>query len=183
MTSLIVQMSCALLSWFAFESCEVNPKSHAAPVANTGNLGRVTGLAIPRFVSLKSSAARLRIGPSTDYPIIWLYVTPGLPLEVVEESGNWRMVRDADGATGWMSAALLSGQRMAMVGNWLETNTALRTAPAAAASERAQLQGGVLVRLDHCDGAWCEVTIRRHGLVGYVRQVDLWGVYRNELVG
>lgn len=183
MASLIVQMSCALLSWLAFESCEGSGKSVAEPLADARSVGRATGLAIPRFVSLKSGAARLRIGPSTDYPIIWLYVTPGLPLEVMEESGNWRMVRDADGATGWMSAALLSGQRMATVGSWLETNAALRTAPATAASERARLQGGVLVRLDRCDGTWCEVTVRRHGLVGYVRQVDLWGVYRNEVIG
>ncbi|WP_457587742.1 SH3 domain-containing protein [Ensifer canadensis] len=183
MASMIVQMSCALLSWLALENCEGSRKNLPAPVADPRSVGRVTGLAIPRFVSLKSGAARLRIGPSTDYPIIWLYVTPGLPLEVVEESGNWRMVRDADGTTGWMSAALLSGQRTATVGSWLQTNTALRTARAPAASERARLQGGVLVRLDHCDGTWCEVTIRRHGLAGYVRQVDLWGVYRNEVVG
>ncbi|MGF6175860.1 SH3 domain-containing protein [Ensifer sp. 4252] len=182
MTSLIAQMSCALLSWLASETCEVDRKSLAAPVASAGRVGRVTGLAIPRFVSLKSSAARLRIGPSTDYPIIWLYVTPGLPLEVVEETGNWRMVRDADGAIGWMSAALLSGQRMATVGNWLGSNTALRTAPATAAPERASLQSGVLLKLVHCDGTWCEVTVRRHGLSGYVRQVDLWGAYRNEVV-
>jgi SH3-like domain-containing protein len=102
---------------------------------------------------------------------------------VVEESGNWRMIRDADGAIGWMSAALLSGQRMATVGNWQDSNAALRSAPAATATERASLQGGVLLRLDRCDGTWCEVTVRRHGLIGYVRQVDLWGVYCNEVAG
>ncbi|CAN7627826.1 MULTISPECIES: SH3 domain-containing protein [Ensifer] len=102
---------------------------------------------------------------------------------VVEESGNWRMIRDADGAIGWMSAALLSGQRMATVGNWLDSNAALRSAPAATATERASLQGGVLLRLDRCDGTWCEVMVRRHGLIGYVRRVDLWCVYRNEVVG
>jgi hypothetical protein len=67
--------------------------------------------------------------------------------------------------------------------NWLDSNAALRSAPAATATERASLQGGVLLRLDRCDGTWCEVTVRRHGLIGYVRQVDLWGVYRNEVVG
>lgn len=183
MASLIAELSCALFSWLAPEFCEAGQKAPMVPVASSRGVGRVTGLAIPRFVSLKGNAARLRVGPSSDYPILWLYVTAGLPLEVVEESGNWRMVRDADGAIGWMSAALLSGQRTAVVGNWLAANTPLRSAPAATAPERASLQSGVLVRLRHCDGSWCEVTLKRHGLGGYVRQVDLWGVYRNEVVG
>lgn len=182
MASVFAELSCLLLSLVAAEGCRAEQKAPMMPTANPASIGRVSGLAIPRFVSLKSSAARLRIGPSTDYPIIWLYVTTGLPLEVVEEYGNWRMVRDAEGATGWMSAALLSGRRMAVVGNWLGNTAALKAAPAEKAPERAILQGGVLLRLDHCDGTWCEVTVRRHGLIGYVRQVDLWGVYRNEIV-
>lgn len=183
MASLIADLSCVLFTWMAPEICSVARTPPMAPAASTRNVGRVSGLAIPRFVSLKNNAARLRVGPSTDYPILWLYVTAGLPLEIVDETDNWRMVRDADGATGWMSAALLSGQRTAIVGNWLASNTPLRSAPSTTAPERASLQSGVLVRLKHCDGNWCEVTVRRHGIGGYVRQVDLWGVYRNEVVG
>lgn len=182
MASLIAELSCVLLSWLTPEICDEDRKATLRPAASIRSVGRVTGLAIPRFVSLKSSAARLRVGPSTDYPITWLYVTAGLPLEIVAESDNWRMVRDADGAVGWMSAALLAGQRTAIVGHWLAANTPLRSAPSATAPERASLQSGVLVRLRHCDGSWCEVTIRQHGIGGYVRQVDLWGVYRNEVV-
>ena len=37
--------------------------------------GPVTGLEIPRFVSLKSDDVNLRIGPSTNYPIMQKYIS------------------------------------------------------------------------------------------------------------
>jgi SH3-like domain-containing protein len=69
--------------------------------------GRVTGLKLPRFVSLKSETARMRVGPSTDYTVRFVYMVAGLPLELIDEWGNWRLVRDHDGSSGWMHAALL----------------------------------------------------------------------------
>ena len=36
--------------------------------------GSVTGLEIPRFVSLKSSDVNIRVGPSVNYPIKLKYV-------------------------------------------------------------------------------------------------------------
>ena len=36
---------------------------------NAQNIGKVTGFPIPRFVSLKSDIANLRIGSSKDFPI------------------------------------------------------------------------------------------------------------------
>lgn len=151
--------------------------------AQTGEAGRQTGLPVPRFVSLKSSRARMRIGPSTDYKTAFIYKARGLPLEIIEEYGNWRQVRDSDGVTGWMHRSLLSGRRTAIVGPWIKDPVALRSQPAATGSIYVRLTGRVRLGVRHCDGAWCSVDVKGHHLTGFVRQSALWGIYPGETVG
>ena len=85
--------------------------------------GAVTGLAIPRFVSLKASEVNARAGPGAEYQIAWVYKRAGLPVEVLAEFENWRQVRDSDGVTGWVAAPLLSARRTAMVAPWIKERT------------------------------------------------------------
>ncbi|OHV84416.1 SH3 domain-containing protein [Rhizobium sp. LCM 4573] len=144
--------------------------------------GRETGFPVPRFVSLKAQTARMRIGPSTDYATSWVYSVRGLPLEITEEYGNWRRVRDQDGVTGWMYAPLLSGRRTAVVGPWLDQPVALRSAPSAKARIVARLSPRVLLDLEHCNGNWCEVSLTTRRMSGFVEQDNLWGVYPREVI-
>ncbi|MCP5118245.1 MAG: hypothetical protein GY953_46110, partial [bacterium] len=80
--------------------------SNAAPAEAAGASPGVeigpSGLPVPRFVSLKSSRVNVRVGPGESYGIAWVFVKPGLPIEVVQEYDNWRRIRDADGAMGWV---------------------------------------------------------------------------------
>jgi SH3-like domain-containing protein len=78
-----------------------------------------SGLPLPRFVTLKSKRVNLRVGPSNDYAVAWLYLKAGLPVEIIQEYDNWRQVRDADGTEGWVSEALLSGNRAAIAAPWM----------------------------------------------------------------
>ncbi|WP_432444550.1 hypothetical protein [Rhizobium leguminosarum] len=52
----------------------VHSVSNAAPSAPASSTwmkkGRETGLPIPRFVSLKTTSARMRIGPAFEYAIV-----------------------------------------------------------------------------------------------------------------
>ncbi|WP_426122516.1 SH3 domain-containing protein [Pararhizobium sp. PWRC1-1] len=146
------------------------------------NTGRLTGLKLPRFVSLKSETARMRVGPSTDYPVRFVYMVAGLPMELIEEWGNWRLVRDHDGSSGWMHAALLSGQRTAIIAPWLKEGASLRHSPAQNAGITALLQPGVIVKISDCSGSWCHAAIQRPRLSGYVAQTKLWGVYPREVI-
>lgn len=153
------------------------------PAAGFGQeQGRVTGLKVPRFVSLKSDRARMRVGPSTDYPASYVYTSRGLPLEILEEWSNWRQVRDDEGTTGWMHVGLLSGRRTAVVAPWLKTDAPLRTRPSSDATVVASMQPGVLVNIGHCSGRWCRVSVMHQSARGYVNQTKLWGVYPNEVV-
>ncbi|MCM2503080.1 SH3 domain-containing protein [Aureimonas altamirensis] len=149
---------------------------------HAGALGRVTGLPLPRYVSIGGAPARMRVGPGTDYPIRWVYHHRGTPVEIIEEWGNWRRIRDADAATGWMYAPLLSGRRTAIVAPWDSDGIALHRRPATAASTIATLGPRVLLDVANCSGSWCRVSLPPGELEGHVRQSALWGVYPGERV-
>lgn len=139
-----------------------------------------SGLPIPRFVSLASGTVNVRMGPSTEHKVKWIFHKEGLPVEVVREYGNWRRVRDSDGEEGWVHQALLSGRRTALVGPWRDDNVPLRTNAKRDAPLAALLQPFVLAEVERCDGSWCAIS--GSGWRGHVEQAYLWGVYPSEQV-
>ena len=64
---------------------------------NIFNKGRVTGLDIPRFVSLKNKRTFVRRGPGKSYRIDWILEKSGLPLKIIGEHNHWRQVEDFQG--------------------------------------------------------------------------------------
>lgn len=162
------------------EASEIQSASAAGSLGAGFRSGRVTGYPVPRFVSIKSANAHMRVGPSTDYATNWVYSARGLPLEIIEEYGNWRQVRDQDGTSGWMFAPLLSGRRTAVIGPWMAKSVKLHSAPRSSASVIAELAPSVRLNIRNCDGSWCDVSLQSRGLSGYVAQTNLWGVYPHE---
>ena len=75
----------------------------------------VSGLPVPRFVSLKSDRVNVRAGPNKDQEVRWVYTRAGMPVEITAEFENWRRIRDWEGAEGWVYHSLLSGKRTAVV--------------------------------------------------------------------
>lgn len=141
-----------------------------------------SGLPLPRFVSLKSNRINLRVGPGRDYAVQWLYVKPGLPVEIVQEYDNWRRIRDADGTEGWVLQTLLSGKRSAIAAPW-GANGGGDPVPLFSRAEEhaelaARLEPGVLGKVEACDGNWCK--FEASGYDGFVRQTDIWGAYPGE---
>jgi SH3-like domain-containing protein len=144
-------------------------------------VGAVTGLPLPRYASLKTDRVNLREGPSKDHATKWVFQRAGLPVEITAEFATWRKVRDSEGAEGWVLHTLLSGRRTALVAPGKKDQTYNVTATGNAKGEVvAQLQAGVIVNIKRCDGAWCQVY--GQGYKGYIRQIDLWGVYPDEKV-
>ena len=151
-----------------------------APVAAL-EIGQVSKLPLPRYVSLKSSRVNARIGPGRDYPVTWLYLRPGLPVEVIQEFGLWRRIRDSEGAEGWVYHSLLSGERTSIAAPWLKgkaTMIDVHTSPALDAPLVARLEPGVVSKVKECGTGWCEINASDRA--GFVRQEDIWGVYPDE---
>ncbi len=140
-----------------------------------------SGLPLPRFVSLKSNKVNLRIGPGINYPVEWRYLKSGVPMEIIQEFDNWRRVRDADGAEGWINQSLLSGRRTAIAAPWQrgqDTELLLRAEPDTTSRIVAKLEPGVIGNIKACNGQWCEMEFSGHR--GWLSQTQLWGAYPGE---
>jgi len=150
-----------------------SPMAQADETSSNGvqALGTVTNLPLPRFVSMKANTGNARRGPSLTHRVDWVFKRENMPLEIIAEYGNWRRVRDIDGAGGWMHYALLSGVRTVIV---QKDYTALRTRPEPAADPNAYAEQGVVAFLGQCKRDWCEITA--DGLKGWVLKTELWGV-------
>jgi SH3-like domain-containing protein len=157
-----------------------------ATEGQSASKGSVSGLPIPRFVSLKSDEVNLRAGPGKDYPTQWVFRRAGLPVEVLQEFESWRQVRDADGVMGWVNQALLSGRRTAQVLPWeVKAGTPppkleLKEDDSERATATALVEAGVIANLQSCDSRWCYVTVETFR--GYIEQSKLWGIYPGEII-
>ena len=143
--------------------------------------GAVSGLPLPRYVSLKADKVNMHIGPAKHYETKWVYQRAGLPVEITAEFENWRRIRDSDGTEGWVYHSLLSGRRTGVVtAKSKDELIPVYERPDAKSAPMAQLQVGVLGTVKRCTTAWCRVV--GQGFDGWIPQERLWGVYPNEKV-
>src|SRR5215468_62337 len=143
----------------------------------------VSGLPIPRFVSLKADRVNVRGGPTKDHDVTWVYNRAGLPVEVTAEFENWRRIRDWEGAEGWVYHSLLSGRRTATISVAKKAKDDLVPLHETASPDSelaAKLQAGVLGTVKSCKPGWCRIAGK--GFDGWIQQERLWGVYPNEQV-
>lgn len=141
------------------------------------DVGCVTNLPLPRFVSLKGSEGNARRGPGLTHRIDWVFTRAGMPLRITAEFENWRRVEDAEGAGGWVHYSLLSGVRTVLV---TLDMAELRDAPEDASPVVAQAELGVVGRLLECNPDWCRVSFE--GTRGWVLKTALWGVKADEII-
>ncbi len=126
---------------------------------------------VPYWATIRAEEMYMRVGPSRDYKVAWVYKRPGLPLKVVRVVDGWRLVRDHEGAQGWVASSLLSPDRGAVVvGDEL---AAMRAEPSDSANLKWRLEPGVIGALGDCDDGWCEFDV--DGRRGWVRADRLWG--------
>jgi SH3-like domain-containing protein len=153
----------------------------AAEGAIERKVGTVTGLPLPRFVSLKADEVNARVGPGSDYAIAWVFRRAGLPVEIITEFENWRQVRDSEGQTGWVASTLVSRRRSAVVAPWVKDRKLFQLSSSRSGSSLvAQMEPGAIVDIVECDGEACEVYAGKEK--GWVPQKTLWGVYPGEVV-
>lgn len=148
----------------------------AAPVQadDAARIG-ASGLPVPRFGSLGPSRVFMRAGPDKSYPVIWIYIRPETPVEVVQEYGPWRKVRDIDGAEGWINGNLLTDRRTGIVRGGVRP---LYAAPRPNAPKVWRAEAGVVGRLIVCEEGWCQMSV--DGKTGWILRDQIWGAYAGE---
>jgi SH3-like domain-containing protein len=126
---------------------------------------------LPYWATLRFEKVNMRVGPSNEYPITWVYVRKGLPVKVVRIREGWRLVEDHQGEQGWIAASQLDPARGAMVVG--EGVVDLRAQPNPSSALRWRAEPGVVGRLGTCREGWCEVDVA--GRKGWISAARLWG--------
>jgi SH3-like domain-containing protein len=128
-----------------------------------------SGQTVPRYASLRYDEVNGRAGPSPDYPVRWTYERAGLPVVVIRESKDWRMIRDPMGDEVWINQSQLAAKRTAITTN----SGVIYREPRTDAAKVARFGPGAVVSLGDCGQVWCRVE--GDGRKGWVGKTDLWG--------
>ena len=145
---------------------------------SNANIGKETGLEIPRYVSLKSDDANIRVGPSKNYPIEIKYIKKNYPLKVLDEYEEWRKVEDFNRNIGWIHKSLISGIRTGIVlSNDNKNISILNTLDGNVIGE---IGNGNIVFLEKCKIDWCLVSLDDYE--GWMNKNYIWGVKEKEII-
>ena len=129
-----------------------------------------SGFCLPRYVSLKRGEVFGRSGPGRDYPIVFTYHARALPVQVVDETIDWRRICDPDGGAAWVNRQEIDGRRTLMA----RAAASLRRSPNESAAQVGTLNPRALARLVRCNADWCQVKVG--GVQGWMTVEQAWGV-------
>jgi SH3-like domain-containing protein len=126
---------------------------------------------VPYWAAMRAGEVNMRVGPSPEYRIDWVYKRRGLPVKVVRVMEGWRLIQDPDGAQGWVASRLLTPDRGAIVIG--EGLAPMRAEANESAKLKWNLEPGVIGALGKCSDGWCILNVNGHE--GWVQSQRLWG--------
>ncbi len=141
-------------------------------------IGKETGLKIPRYISLKSNDANIRVGPSKNYPIEIKYIKKNYPLKVLEEYEDWRKVEDFQKNFGWIHKSLISGNRTGIVLS--NDNKIIKLLNTLNGNVIGEIGSGNIVFLEKCKIDWCLVSFGDYR--GWIDKKNIWGIKEKEII-
>ena len=145
---------------------------------SNADIGKETRLEIPRYVSLKSNDANIRVGPSINYPIEIKYIIKNFPLKVLEEYEEWRKVEDFKKNIGWIHKSLISGNRTGIILSNDSKNIELFNT--LGGNVVGEIGKGNIVKLEKCKIEWCLVSVGNYN--GWIEKKYIWGVKKKEII-
>ncbi len=143
-------------------------------------------LPIPRFASIKSKEVNARTGPSNRYPIEWVFVKKGEPVEIFAEFEQWRRIRDKFGEGGWVHSSMLSGKRFVVIKG--DEPQLLYKKSSINSEVIARIAPEVRCELYKCLDKLCNIRcqsskgqdLKKQDFKGWILKNMLWGVYPDE---
>ena len=143
-----------------------------------GDVGKETGLEIPRYVSLKSNEANIRVGPSTNYPIAIKYIQKNYPLKILEEYDDWRKIEDLTENNGWIHKSLISGDRTAVIVS--NNDDKIKIFNTIEGKTIGNIGIGNIVSINKCKIDWCSISFNNYK--GWIHKKNIWGVEDVEII-
>ena len=130
-----------------------------------------------KYLSIRTSIANLRIGPSFAHPIAFVYEKKNMPVEVIDEFEVWRKVKDYQGDTGWVHLSQLSRKRSLLTtkdGIVLYKKSTIYSEPII---KIGKLEAVVIKK---CIPNWCLVEIQKYK--GWIQTEHVWGLENKEII-
>lgn len=130
-----------------------------------------SGKAVPRWEMLKSDKANARLAPSADSPVLFVFHQKNLPLQVISETREYRLVCDPSGRAVWLHATLLRGSNRVL--NLTSGPLSLLKAPKLDAHVWAYFKPMSMANIDTCEDGWCRLQSGKEK--GWILEDKLWG--------
>ncbi len=130
-----------------------------------------SGLPVPRWVSLKFDKVLARSGPGEDYGVVWVFHARNLPVQIVEETREWRKVCEPEGGSAWVHRRTVDGRRTLF--RAAAGDLPLRADPKAGSALGVRLRGRAIADFDRAEGDWVKLKVDGRG--GWARAGELWG--------
>jgi SH3-like domain-containing protein len=134
---------------------------------------------VPRWVSLKFDKVYARAGPGEDHRLLWVYRVRNLPVQVVQETADWRRVCDPEGGLAWVHKRTTDGRRTVM--NLKDSAVRITKDPRENGRVEGLWVGRSLGGLDRCKSGWCRIKVEDTS--GWVRQGVAWGLSEAPVCG
>ena len=122
------------------------------------------------FLSLKNDEVNVRLGPSKEHPVKFIYKKKYLPLEILDSSETWRKVKDFENNSGWIHISHLSKKKSAIN---KKNNAIIFKKSTVFSRPIAKLETGRLVLIKKCKIKWCKIASGKY--VGWIEKDYLWG--------
>jgi len=130
-----------------------------------------------KYLSIRTSVANLRMGPSYSHPIAYVYEKKNMPVEVIDEFEVWRKVKDYQGDTGWVHLSQLSRKRSLLTtkdGIVLYKKSTIYSEPI------IKIGKSEAVVIKKCIPNWCLVEIQKYK--GWIQTEHVWGLENKEII-
>ena len=69
---------------------------------------------VDNFFTLKYNKVKVRLGPSFEYPVKFIYKKKHLPIKVIDSSDNFKKIIDLKKNSGWIHVSQLTKKKSAI---------------------------------------------------------------------
>ena len=122
------------------------------------------------FNTINTNKAYLRAGPGQWYPIKWVLRIPGLPIKVLDENADYKMIEIYDGTKGWVASRLTSNKQKLLV---IEDTFILNKNDYPIVKVKKYVVLNNLGCSTKAEGNYCEVKINK--FKGRIDKKKVWG--------
>ncbi|EGF92313.1 bacterial SH3 domain protein [Asticcacaulis biprosthecium C19] len=125
---------------------------------------------VPRWAMLGKNEVNARNGPSLDNRKVWTYRKAGVPVQIISETRDWRLICDPAGGVAWVKKSMLRSPRNVITPT---QKLEIRTDPKADADVRAIVRPRSIATIETCKDDWCKISVA--GQTGWAPKTVLWG--------